>query len=170
MSVKRNIREVLGLKEMGKKAVYLENMLIFGRNKSKEFSLLKDRLQAQLEGWRSQLLSKTGKATLIKAVAQALLVYTMATFLVSKGVFNEMDAMVRSFWWGSRKDGNCRMALKSWNSMCLPKTSGGLGFKRFSDINKALLGKLGWYLARGEENMWTTVFRHKYLKEKSFFF
>lgn len=64
----------------------------------------------------SQLLSRVGKATLIKVVAQALPVYTMATFLVPKRVCDEMDAMVMSFWWGSKKDGNHGMALKSWKS------------------------------------------------------
>lgn len=151
MLVKRIIREILGLKEMGDKAVYLGNRLIFGRNKSKEFSILKDRLQARLERWQSQLLSKAGKATLIKAVAQALPIYTMATFLVLKGVCNEMNAMVKHFWWGSRKDYNCGIAIKSWNSMCLPKTSGGLDFRRFTDINKAMLAKLGWLLGRGRK-------------------
>lgn len=78
--VKRNIIDLLGLNEMGDKTVYLGNLLIFGKNKSKDFSCLKDRLQAQLEGWRSQLLSKAGKATLIRTVAQAIHKFTMTTF------------------------------------------------------------------------------------------
>lgn len=93
----------------------------------------------------------------------------MATFLVPKGVCKEMDGMISQFWWGSKQDGSCKMALKSWTSMCLPKRCGGLGFRRFSDINKALLAKLGWYVVKGGENMWTSKLRNKYLKEKPFF-
>lgn len=156
--IKRFTKDTLGLKNLGDYVVYIGNKLVIGKNKSKEFNRLKERLQVRLEGWRSQLLSRARKATLIKAVAQAMPVYTMATFLVPKGVCKEMDAIIRRFWWCS-KEGSRGMALKSWKAICLPKDRGGLGFRKFMDINRALLAKLGWSLARGEKNLWTDLFR-----------
>ncbi|XP_060670961.1 uncharacterized protein LOC132800728 [Ziziphus jujuba] len=47
---RKAIRDIRGFKEMGSKAVYLGNSFIFGRNKSKEFFKLKERIQNRLEG------------------------------------------------------------------------------------------------------------------------
>lgn len=71
------IKERLGFKELKSRGLHLGNSLILGRNKSKEFIKLKDRLQNLLEGWQRKILSKGSKATLIKSIAQAASVYTM---------------------------------------------------------------------------------------------
>ncbi|KAF4389627.1 hypothetical protein F8388_009760 [Cannabis sativa] len=43
-----------------------------------------------------------------------------------------------------------------------PLENGGLNFKKFEDMNLALVSKLGWKLAKGEESLWTRVFCAKY--------
>ena len=48
--------------------------------------------------------------------------------------------MVRDFWWG-HDNGTRKMHLIKWNKICNPKSKGGLGFKRFSDFNKAMPAK-----------------------------
>ncbi|KAH7516900.1 hypothetical protein FEM48_Zijuj09G0004100 [Ziziphus jujuba var. spinosa] len=45
----------------------------------------------------------------------------------------------------------------------------GLGFKKFKDINSALLDKLGWKLAKGKDCLWTRILSAKYLHNKSLF-
>lgn len=154
---------------MKKDTVYLGNLLIFGRRKAKEFGRLKDMLQGRLEGWQSQLLSRAGRATLIKAVAQAIPVYTMSTFRVPNGVCQEMDAMIRRLWWNGNRKARRFLALKSWDDICLPKAMEGLGFRSFKLLNTALLAKLGWKLACGDEGLWVSLMKAKYLKFSSFF-
>lgn len=61
------------------------------------------------------------------------------------------------------------MTLKAWKSICQPKEFGGLGFCLFSKFNSALLAKLGWKIASGEDNLWTKLLTKKYLQEDSFF-
>lgn len=73
------------------------NFLVRSKNLTKEFSKLKDRIQVRLEGWQSKLLSKAGKATLIRSVALSIPVYNMATFKIPKGVCESFDAIVRVF-------------------------------------------------------------------------
>lgn len=85
----------LGLREMKEGSVYLGNTLVFGKQKLKDFMLLKDMVHMRLEGLQSQLLSKV---TFIRSVIQAISVYTMSTFKVLKRVCMEMDALVRKFW------------------------------------------------------------------------
>nr|XP_048330864.1 uncharacterized protein LOC125422764 [Ziziphus jujuba var. spinosa] len=99
---KMAIKEILGFKDLGTSAIYLGNSLVFGRNKTKEFHILKERLKGRLEGWNRHFLSKVGKATLIKSVVQAIPSYTMSTFLLPVNVCEDMDAIVRKFWWESK--------------------------------------------------------------------
>lgn len=47
---KKSIKDILGFKDMGPKAIYLGNSFIFGRNKTKEFYFLKERVKSRLEG------------------------------------------------------------------------------------------------------------------------
>ncbi|KAF4357579.1 hypothetical protein G4B88_024109 [Cannabis sativa] len=54
------------------------------------------------------------------------------------------------------------LALTNWKTLCTPLENGGLNFKRFEDMNLALVSKLGWKLAKGEESLWTRVFCAKY--------
>lgn len=43
---------------------------------------------------------------------------------------------------------------KCWDSICLPKSVGGLGFKRMFDVNKALIAKLVWSVASSHDKLW----------------
>lgn len=54
---KRLVKELLGFKELHAYSICLGNTLVFGRNKTKEFSRLKEKVQSHLEGWQSLLLS-----------------------------------------------------------------------------------------------------------------
>lgn len=166
---KRQISKLWGLHRMKKNSIYLGYTLFLGRNTRKEFSKLKKRIQSRLDGWQSKLLSKAGKETLIKAVVQAISVYTMLTFKISKGICDNLDAMVRHFWWGTKNGSNRFLALKSWKEVCQSKDSGRLGFKRFKDINSTLLSKLGWLVAKGDNRLWVEVLRRKNLQGTSFF-
>lgn len=53
--------------------------------------------------------------------------------------------------------------------MCKPKNFGGLGFRRMRDINMALLAKLGWQIAAGENKLWVNLLTEKYCSRYSFF-
>ena len=92
----------------------------------------------------------------------------MSTFRVPDGVCNELDALIHKFWWGTNKSGRF-LALKCWDSICQPKEFGGLGFRKFRDINSALLSKLGWNLLTEENKLWISLVKAKYLKNSNFF-
>ncbi|XP_065624225.1 receptor-like protein 31 [Quercus suber] len=51
-----------------------------------------------------------------------------------------MDAAIRNFWWGH--DSNSRkLHLVGWDGICNAKEKGGLGFRKFSTLNQAMLAK-----------------------------
>lgn len=49
-----------------------------------------------------KMLSMGGKEILMKAVAQAIPIYTISCFLLLKGLYDELEGMMRNFWWGQR--------------------------------------------------------------------
>ncbi|XP_075659272.1 uncharacterized protein LOC142629188 [Castanea sativa] len=85
-------------------------------------------LPSLLAGWKEKLLSSAGKEVLIKAVAQAVLSYTMSCFKLPNSLCDELTGMVRQFWWGQVKDEK-KLAWMSWEKMCLPKEKGVMGFR-----------------------------------------
>ncbi|KAH7542709.1 hypothetical protein FEM48_Zijuj02G0103000 [Ziziphus jujuba var. spinosa] len=165
----KDIKRIVGFKDMGSMAIYLDNSFIFGRNKSKEFHFFKERIKRRLEGWNKHLLLKVGKATLIKSMVQEIPCYTMSTFLLPSSLCEDLDAIVRKFWWETKPNASGFFPLKAWKDLCKPKEMGGLGFRRFKDMNLALVAKLGWKLASDEECLWTRLMKAKYMRNETFF-
>lgn len=95
---KRHVTNLLGIKEMGHSSIYKGNSLIISRNRSKEFRLLKERMQKRLESWSGKLLSEVGISTFIKLVVQAISSYSMTNFKVPLRVYKEMDRMATKLW------------------------------------------------------------------------
>lgn len=83
----------------------------------------------------------------------------MSTFKIPNGICKGLDALIRMFWWES----------KSWVSICQQKDHGGLGFKKFKDLNLALLRKLASKIASREDAVLANLFRAKYLNGNSLF-
>ena len=67
------------------------------------FVEVKERVRKKLVGWKEKMLSMGGKEVLIKAVAQVVLTYTMSCLFLPKGLCEEIEGMIRKFWWGQRK-------------------------------------------------------------------
>lgn len=126
-SVKRQIKQVLGTKEMRPQSIYLRNSLSLGKNKREKFGKVKENVMNRVQGWNTHMLSKTGKTTLIKTVVQSIPCYTMTTFLISKSICNEMDLIIQKFWWQVNSMSSGYFAFKNWKDICKPKDTLSLG-------------------------------------------
>lgn len=56
------------------------------------------------------------------------------------------------------------MHWKSWESLCKPKTCGGLGFKDLEAYNLALLGKQLWRMIKNPTSLMARIFKSRYFK------
>ena len=74
------------------------------RNRRNTFHELKEKLNKKLAGWKEKVLSKAGKEVLIKAVAQAILTYTMSCFKIPNSLCDDLTSLIRNFLWGQKKD------------------------------------------------------------------
>ena len=147
---------------MPQSTTYLGVPLFLSKSKSQGFGYVKERLDSKLKGWKSKNLSWSGRATLIRLVAQAIPTYSMSATLLPKGLSDQLDASVHRFWWSPKSKAGSYWSLMSWSFLCLPQKEGGLGFIKFWDFNQALISKLGWWILSGKDCLCIKVLRAKY--------
>jgi hypothetical protein len=116
--------------------------IMMGRSKGAAFRHIIDFIHHKMEGWTAKTLSQAGKLVLIKVVAAAVPSYAMSTFLLPKGLCRKLDQVFKNFWWGFPPQKVRNLSFKSWNSLCSPKASGGLGFRKMEEVNLGLITKL----------------------------
>ena len=68
-----------------------------GHSKNGTFKYLRDRVWEKVKGWMEKLLSTAGKEVLIKAVAQAIPVYSMSCFRLPRGLCDSISSIIRQF-------------------------------------------------------------------------
>lgn len=79
----------------------------------------------------------------------------MATISIPKNVASNVDRNFMKFWWGFPPEKNHNLILKSWKSICRPKSMGGMRIRLVSNFNRAFLCKIGWHLTLGSTNIWS---------------
>ena len=52
-----------------------------------------------------------------------------------------------------------------WDKICAPIANGGLGIRKLTTFNKALLGKWLWRFGKEEDQLWKRVVASKYEEE-----
>ena len=88
---------------------YLSLPSILGKSKNEAFAEIKEKVGKKLAGWKEKMLSMGGKEILIKAVAQTIPIYTMSCFQLPNGLCDDLESMMRNFWWG-QKDQETKIA------------------------------------------------------------
>ncbi|XVF36716.1 hypothetical protein REPUB_Repub19eG0082000 [Reevesia pubescens] len=146
---------------------YLGVPLLAKRVNKHTYSFFIDKVSKRLASWKASQLSFAGRATLVQAVTSTIATYAMQSTKLHVSVTHEIDRLNRNFLWGST-DEKSRVPLVKWDTVCKPKSDGGLGIRKSAHMNRALLAKLGWKLEAGNEGLWARVWRAKYLKGKSF--
>ncbi|KAJ9536550.1 hypothetical protein OSB04_un000302 [Centaurea solstitialis] len=111
------------------------------------------RVQSRLQNWKCKFLSFGGRKQLISSVLQSLQLYWMGVFLFPSGVLHDLERLCRDFLWtqGDPSRGRCKVA---WSLVCRPLNCGGLGFRRFSTWNRALITKNLWSIITNRRCLW----------------
>ena len=141
---------------------YLGLPSLIGKTKKAIFGFLKDRLWKKIEGWKKRFLSRAGKKILIKVVVQSIPTYCMSIFLLPITLCDELQKMLNSFCWGTKKDGKRSIHRKTWEKLCCRKEDGGVGFRHLQSFNLALLGKHGWNLLSQPYSLVARLLKAKY--------
>ena len=102
--VKRDIKEAWGVSEIMHYERYLGLPSFVGKGKKASFNYIKEKVWRKLQGWEGKLLSQAGREVLIKLVIQAIPTYTMGCLKIPIGLCNEIEGLIKKFWWGQRGD------------------------------------------------------------------
>ena len=97
-------------------------------------------------------LSKGGRLTLLKSMLSSLPTSFLSLFTIPTHVANKIEKLQRDFLWGDSKT-----HLLSWDKACLPIANSGLGIRKLTTFNKALLGKWLWRFGIEENRLWRRV-------------
>lgn len=138
------------------------------RSKLAAFSSIKQKVESRIFGWKLKLLSQAGRTQLIQSVAATIPSYPMASYCLPWTLCHDLYEMLKNFWWGFSSLKSHYLTLKSWNSICTPKSMGGLGLRRMENINQALLTRKGWRFLTSPSSPWVQALNAKYLHHQSF--
>jgi hypothetical protein len=125
------------------------------------FKSTKERLSKKFSSWVERHMSSGAKEALIKSVLQAIPTYIMGVFKLPNTQCEEMERMIRYFWWGD-EEGARKIHWLAWEKLLMPKPHGGLGFRDLKLFNKALLARQTWRLIQFSNSMCTRLLKAKY--------
>jgi hypothetical protein len=125
------------------------------------------KVERRFPAWQGRYLSSGGKSILIESNLSSLLVYTMGVYLLLEEVHHKMDSARANFYWdaGLKK----KYHMVKWEELANPKDHGGLGFTDIRLMNACLLLKWIVKLERGDDDLYCSLLRKKYLKDRSFY-
>jgi len=105
---------------------------------------------------------------LLKSIAQSIPTYCMSAFLLPTSFWEEIERMMNSFYWGSKKNRGRSINWLNWYKMTACKDHGGLNFRDLEGFNLAMLGKQGWKLITNSPSLLTIVLKDKYFPRSGF--
>ncbi|KAL9675480.1 hypothetical protein QQ045_003682 [Rhodiola kirilowii] len=130
-----------------------------------QYNPIIDKMLSKIKSWSSRCLSYAGRLVLVKHVLSAIGSYWMRVLCFPKKVIKKITAICRNFLWSGNSVG--KRSLVSWNDVCRPKVSGGLGVKDLGVFNKAIgLGQI-WDLLLDKQSLWVKWMNSYYFKNSS---
>ncbi|GKV17453.1 hypothetical protein SLEP1_g27964 [Rubroshorea leprosula] len=131
------------------------------RHSKADCQFILEKIRSKLIGWKTQFPSMAGRATLISSVLASIPNFYMQTMWLPSSVHKEIDRISNNFLWGST-DNQRKIHSIGWDTVCLPKSKGGLGFRSARNANIVAMSKLNWRLHTEEDKAWREVLVRKY--------
>ena len=156
--VKHGIKVKLGVLEIMHYKKYLGLPSLIGKRKKESFNFIKEKVWRKLQRWEAKLLSQVEREVLLKAVVQAIPTYTMGYFKLPVSLCNEIESLIKKFWWGQLGDRR-KIQWVKWEDMTKSKAIGGMGFRDLTMFNDSLLAKQAWRLLQNKTSLFYKVFK-----------
>ena len=85
----------------------------------------------------------------------------MGCFKLPLGLCNEIEALIKKFWWGQRGDYG-KIHWVKWEDMTKSKTIGKIGFRDLVMFNNSLLAKQAWQILHNKTSLFYKVFKARF--------
>ena len=110
-------------------------------NRAAAWKPVVEKIQNRLASWKSKILSRAGRVTLIKSVLNSLPLYYMSMFMMPRSIALKIVKIQRNFFWGGGNGERKGLPMVKWSSIELPKQLGGLDVGNIMYKNLILLFK-----------------------------
>ncbi|KAA3460795.1 reverse transcriptase [Gossypium australe] len=160
-SLSDQISQLYGFQKVLNLGNYLGVPLLHDRVTKSTLNFVIEKVRSKLQKWEARKLSLAGRITLAQSVLLTIPSYFMQSLAIPKGVCDELEKIARQFIWGGAA-GNTKITLVGWDSICQPRTYGGLGLRHLQDHNNSFLMKIGFNLVTRKDALWVQVLRSKY--------
>lgn len=146
---------------------YLGVPLMPHRLRPQDYQPLIDRVRKKITSWTVRNLSFAGRLTLIQSVLYGMFNFWASIFTLPQGCIDAVEKLCNAFLWSGGPD-SARGAKVSWESVCTPKSSGGLGLRRLEAANNVFSLKLIWLLFAATGSLWVAWVKEHLLSGRIF--
>lgn len=102
-----------------------------------ELQTLVEKLAAKVRGWAARNLSYAGRLYLVQSVLCSITCFWSSIFFIPQTVLEQVQGILRDYLWSGSLEG--KRYPVAWDTLCAPKSKGGLDFKELLSWNKAIL-------------------------------
>ena len=118
-------------------------------------------------GWKKLYLPKSGRLMLLKSTLSSLPIYYLSPFTIPTHVANKIEKLRRDFLWGGM-GGESKSHLVVWDKVHAPMVNSGLGIRKLTTFNNALLGKWLWCFGFEKTRLWRRVVATKFGEKRGY--
>lgn len=93
--------------------------------------------------------------------------YFMCCFRIPEEKCQEFEKLMARYQWGSLQSEQ-KIHWKAWKDISVPKSEGGLGFRKFSQYNQALLAKQALRILQNPNSLVSQILQAKYFINSGF--
>lgn len=163
----RSLAADFGLEQGSLPIKYLGLPLSSARLGRAGYQPLLDKVRQRISSWTARHLSFAGRLQLLQSVIYSIINFWAAVFPLPKGCLEELERLCSAFLWSGAPN-SARGAKVSWDSVCTPKESGGLGLKRLVGLNEVYGIKLIWKLFAEGGSLWVAWVKNHLMPDKQF--
>jgi len=158
----RRVGRITGYQNKEFPFIYLGCPIYVERKRVTLFANLISKMARKCSGWQNRMLTKGGKAVLIKSILQSMPVHLFSALNPPKTVIKKVEKILTDFFWGM-VDGKTKYHWGSWKSLAKPTEQGGVGFTRLEEVVAAAGARLWWNFREGN-SVWSRFMKAKYCK------
>ncbi|KAL2927139.1 hypothetical protein RDABS01_028736 [Bienertia sinuspersici] len=125
--------------------------------------LLVHKMTMRIRGWQTRHLSFAGRLQLVNSMLMSICTCWMQILILPGAVLKEINGLCRKFLWEGHLHGS-KPGYVSWETVCKPKSKGGLGVRDLHLWNLLAVGKLVWQIEKKKDSLWVKWVHNIYIR------